>query len=126
MIADRGVRTHREGPSVRSSAGVDFPEVVLKHRRSDASLWFYDRGRTEAAFEAASTPGTAPELSGLRGRNYALLVTFRQAPSRRDARARVFPCDPRGKPLGPGVDGVARALPAGAECERAPAALDGN
>ena len=29
MIAHRGVRTHRDGPSVRSSAGIDFPEVVL-------------------------------------------------------------------------------------------------
>ena len=43
---------------------------------------------------------------------------------RSDARARVFPCDPRGKPLGPGVEGRVRVLPAGVECDRAEAALD--
>jgi hypothetical protein len=36
----------------------------------------------------------------------------------------VFPCDPRGKPLGPGVEGTARILEDAQECERAEAALD--
>lgn len=128
--------------------------MALKHRLSDASYRFYDRGRHKAAFEAAAKAGTAPDFSGLQRSKYALLVTFRKdgtaVPTpvwfallddehfvvrteertakvrrlRRDARARVFPSDPRGKPLGPGVEGVARVLPAGAESERAEAALD--
>ena len=36
----------------------------------------------------------------------------------------MFPCDPRGKPLGPGVEGTARVLEARGECEQAEAALD--
>jgi uncharacterized protein len=43
---------------------------------------------------------------------------------RRDPRARVFTCDPRGKPLGPGVEGMARILEDAQDCERAEAALD--
>jgi uncharacterized protein len=43
---------------------------------------------------------------------------------RSDPRVRVFPCDPRGKPLGPGVEGIARISQAREECERAEAALD--
>lgn len=130
--------------------------MALKHRLSDASYWFYDRSRHKTAFEAAAQPGTAPDFSGLRRQKYALLVTFRKdrtaVPTpvwfallddrrvvlsteertakvrriRRDRRARVFPCDPRGKPLGPGVEGMARILPAGDECDRAEAALDSH
>lgn len=88
----------------------------------------------------AAQPGRAPDFSGLDDRKYALLVTFRRdgtaVPTpvwfallddrrfvtrteertakvrriRRDPRARVIPCDPRGKPLGLGVDGTARLL----------------
>ena len=43
---------------------------------------------------------------------------------RRDPRARVFPCDPRGKPLGPGVECSGRILAPGDESQRAEAALD--
>ena len=43
---------------------------------------------------------------------------------RRDSRARVFPCDPRGKPLGPGVEATARVLAAEEERGLAEAALD--
>jgi uncharacterized protein len=43
---------------------------------------------------------------------------------RRDPQARVFPCDPRGKPLGPGVENTARILENTEDCERAEAALD--
>jgi PPOX class probable F420-dependent enzyme len=128
--------------------------VALKHRLSDASYWFYDRSRHKTAFETAAQPGTAPDFSLLHGHKYALLVTFRgdgtAVPTpvwfglrddrrfvvrteertakvrriRRDPRARVFPCDPRGKPLGPGVEGTARILSGEEECEQAEAALD--
>ena len=128
--------------------------MALKHRLADASYWLYGRARHETAFESAAQPGTASDFSGLRGHKYALLVTFRNdgtaVPTpvwfallddhrfvtrteertakvgrvRRDPRARVFPCDPRGKPLGPGVDGTARILTATEDCERAEAALD--
>jgi len=128
--------------------------VALKHRLADASYWVYDRMRHRSAFESAVQPGTVSDFSGLEGREYALLVTFRKngtaVPTpvwfallderrfvtrteertakvgriRRDPHARVIPCDPRGKPLGPGVDGTARILEPGEECERAEAALD--
>jgi PPOX class probable F420-dependent enzyme len=128
--------------------------MALKHRLADASYWFYDRARHKTAFESAVEPGTAPDFAGLKGHKYALLVTFRgdgtAVPTpvwfallddrrlvtsseertakvrriRRDPRARVFPCDPRGKPLGPGVEGTARILDDAQDCERAEAALD--
>lgn len=128
----------------------------LKHRLADVSYWVYDHGRHKAAFAAAAEPGTARDFSGLRDHEYALLVTFRKdgtaVPTpvwfallddghfvtateertakvrrlRRDPRARVFPCDPRGKPLGPGVEGAARILERGPESDRAEAALDGH
>jgi uncharacterized protein len=128
--------------------------MALKHRLADASHWFYDRARDKTAFESAAQPGTASDFSGLQAHKYALLVTFRKdgtaVPTpvwfgllddrrfvarteartakvrriHRDPRARVFPCDPRGKPLGRGVEGTARILNAPEECERAEAALD--
>jgi PPOX class probable F420-dependent enzyme len=128
--------------------------MALKNRLADASYRFYDRSRHGSAFEFADQPGTAPDFSGLDGHKYAVLVTFRKdgtaVPTpvwfalldhrrfitsteertakvrriRRDPRARVFPCDPRGKPLGPGVEGTARVLETREECERAEAALD--
>jgi PPOX class probable F420-dependent enzyme len=126
----------------------------LKHRLVDASYWFYGHVRHKTAFEAAARPGTAPDFSSLQGHKYALLVTFRSdgtaVPTpvwfallddrhfvtrteertakvrriRRDPRARVFACDPRGKPLGLGVEGSARILQTREECERAEEALD--
>jgi uncharacterized protein len=128
--------------------------VALKHRLADASYWVYDRSRHKTAFEAAAQSGTAPDFSGFENHKYALLVTFRKdgtaVPTpvwfalldghrfiasteertakvrriRRDPRARVFPCDPRGKPLGPGVEGTARVLATKEECAEAEAALD--
>lgn len=128
--------------------------MALKHRLADSSYWVYDHVRHRTAFEAAARTGTATDFSPLHPHRYALLVTFRKdgtaVPTpvwfallddrrfvtrteertakvrriRRDPRARVFPCDPRGKPLGPGVEGTVRILPAGEECERAEAALD--
>jgi uncharacterized protein len=128
--------------------------MALKQGLADASYWVYDRMRHKAAFESAAQPGTASDFAGLHGHKYALLVTFRRdgtaVPTpvwfallddhrlvfrseertakvrrvRRDPRARVFPCDPRGKPLGPGIEGTARILRAAEECEGAEAALD--
>jgi uncharacterized protein len=128
--------------------------VTLKHRLADASYWVYDRMRHKAAFDSAAEPGTAPDFAGLREHKYALLVTFRRdgtaVPTpvwfallddrrfvthteertakvrriRRDPRARVFPCDPRGKPLGPGVEATGRILETAAEREQAEAGLD--
>jgi PPOX class probable F420-dependent enzyme len=128
--------------------------MALKQRIADVSYWFYGRVRDKAAFESAAQPGTAGDFSGLAGRKYALLVTFRRdgtpVPTpvwfallddrhfvtstegrtakvrriRHDPRVRIFPADPRGKPLGPGVEGTARLLTAPQECERAEEALD--
>jgi uncharacterized protein len=127
--------------------------MALRHRLADASYWFYDRFRHKSAFEAASQPCTATDFSGLEGKKYAVLVTFRKdgtpVPTpvwfgldggcfvvsteartakvkriRRDPRVRVFPSDPRGKPLGPGVECTARILDTEAEREQAEAALD--
>jgi len=128
--------------------------MALKHRIADASYRFYDRARHATAFEAAAEPGTAPDFSRFHGHKYALLVTFKRdgtaVPTpvwfallddrhlvvhteertakvrrmRRDPRVRVLPCDPRGKPLGPGVEGTPRILTAADECLRAEAALD--
>jgi PPOX class probable F420-dependent enzyme len=130
------------------------PGVALKHCLADVSYRFLDRMRHKAAFDSAELAGTAPDFAGLRDRKHALLITFRKDGSavptpvwfallddrrlvvsaeertakvrriRRDPRARVVPCDPRGKPLGPGVDASARVLVAEDECERAAAALD--
>src|SRR5687768_16770370 len=116
--------------------------MAIRHRIADATYWFYDRARHRTAFESAAQTGTAPDFSGLREHKYALLITFRKdgtpVPTpvwfalvddrhlvlnteertakvrriRRDPRARVIPCDPRGKVLGPGVDGTARLLSA--------------
>src|SRR3954447_1386774 len=128
--------------------------MALKRRLADASYWLYDRVRHKTALESAAQPGTALDFSGLEGHKYAALVTFRRdgtaVPTpvwfalvddrhfvarteertakvrriRRDPRARIFPCDPRGKPLGPGIEGTGRILQAREECERAEEALD--
>jgi PPOX class probable F420-dependent enzyme len=128
--------------------------VALKRRLADASYRFLDRMRHKTAFESAGRPGSAEDFAGLHGRKHALLVTFRKdgtaVPTpvwfaliddrrlvvnaeertakvrriRRDPRAHVFPCDPRGKVLGPGVEATARVLAAEQDCERAEAAID--
>jgi PPOX class probable F420-dependent enzyme len=128
--------------------------MVVKHRLADASYRVYDRARHQSAFAAASERGTAPDFSGFEGKKYAVLVTFRKdgtpVPTpvwfallddrrlvtstdrrtakvrriRRDPRVRVFPSDPRGKPLGPAVEGTARILEAASERGQAEEALD--
>jgi PPOX class probable F420-dependent enzyme len=128
--------------------------MALKHRMADASYWVYDRMRHKTAFDSAARPGTAQDFAELRGHKYALLVTIRRdgtvVPTpvwfgliddrrlvihteertakvrriRRDPRARVLPCDPRGKPLGPAVEATGRILADEQECEQAEAALD--
>lgn len=128
--------------------------MAIKHRVADASYWVYDRMRHKSAFESAAQTGTAEDFAGLREHRYALVVTFRRdgtaVPTpvwfallddrrlvthteertakvrriRRDPRARVYPCDPRGKPLGPGVEATGRILEADDERELAEAALD--
>ena len=128
--------------------------MVVKHRLADASYWLYDRSRHSSAFAAAAEPGTAHDFSGFADNKYAALVTFRKdgtpvptpvwfalldngrfvtctdgrtakvSRMRRDQRARVFPSDPRGKPLGPAVEGTARILEAPEECRQAEEALD--
>src|SRR3954468_4072520 len=125
----------------------------IQRRLADVTYRVYDRVRSEDAFDSAASAGTATGFAAMHGRRYALLVTFRRdgtpVPTpvwfallderrlvihteertgkvrrlRRDPRARVFPCGPRGQPLGPGVDGTARILTDPAECERAEAAL---
>jgi len=138
----------------RCLSGRRFPDVKLKHRLADASYWLYDRARHRAAFDSAAQPGTAADFSAMHGHKYALLVTFRSDGSavptpvwfallddrhlvtqteertakvrriRHNPRARVLPCDPRGKPLGPGVDAAVRIIQSREERERAEAALD--
>jgi uncharacterized protein len=128
--------------------------MALKRRLLDGSYWVYDRMRHKTAFESAARPGTAQDFAGLHGQKYALLVTFRKdltpvptpvwfalldddrlvthteertAKVRRigrNPRVRVYPSDPRGKPLGPGIEGTARVLGTADEREQAEAALD--
>jgi PPOX class probable F420-dependent enzyme len=114
--------------------------MVVKHRVADLSYRMYDRFRHSSAFAAAARPGTARDFAGFSDSEYAVLVTFRRdgtpVPTpvwfalvddrhfvagtdertakvrriRNDPRVRVFPSDPRGKPLGPAVEGTARVL----------------
>ena len=117
----------------------------------DKYVW--DRIRDRRASEVTSgVPGTFEEL---KGRKYALVVTFKRngeavpTPTwfglgedgnvymhtfadswkvkriSRDQRALVAPCDPRGKPIGAAIEGRARALPEG-EWARAERAIAAN
>lgn len=130
--------------------------VGLRTSFNDLSYRFYDRVRHRDAFRVAAVPGeTAADLTGLRGRKYAVLVSNRRdgtpVPTpvwfglddagriyvhteertakvrriRRDPQVRVFPSDPRGKPLGPAVECTARIVDA-AEEARAEATIAAN
>jgi uncharacterized protein len=123
-------------------------------RISNAQNKFFDSIRSKKASEAATKPGSAPDLSALTGRDYALLVTFKKdgtpVPTpvwfgladdklyvrsesdtakvkriRNDPHVRVGPCTMRGKPLGPLTEARARIV-APAEEEQAEAALQAN
>ncbi len=128
--------------------------MAPRHRLADASYRVYDRVRHKRAFETAARPGTASDFSGCADHKYAVLVTFRKdgtaVPTpvwfgligdrrfvlstekrtlkvsriRRNPSVRVFPSDPRGKPLGPCVEGTARILETEEDRARAEAALD--
>jgi len=115
---------------------------------------FLDRMRDAGAFRVAGEAGTAPDLSGLAGHRYCLLVTFRRSGEpiptpvwfglgdghayfntrernakvkriRRDPHVRVAPCSIRGKPLGPLAEGRARVV-AEEEETKAEAAIRSN
>jgi uncharacterized protein len=128
--------------------------MALRQRLADATYWVFDHSRHKSAFEAGAGPCTATDFSGFHGEKYALLVTFRPdgtavptpvwfgllddrrlvarteertAKVRRvrgTPRARVFPSDSRGKPLGPGVEGTVRILETDEERYQAETALD--
>ena len=102
----------------------------------------FDRMRDKRAFTLDETNAIDGDLSSLRGRPYALLVTFRRSgeamPSpvwfgvddegrvyvktrndagkvkrlRNDARALLAPSNSRGKPTGPAIRATGRELPA--------------
>ena len=125
--------------------GVRFGKALDKY------VW--DRTRHPRAAEVTSgVPGT---FDALKGRKYALLVTFKRdgeampTPTwfglgedgnfymqtfadawkvkriARDPRALVAPSDPRGKPLGQAIEGRARVLPE-SEWDRAESAIQAN
>jgi uncharacterized protein len=117
----------------------------------DRYVW--DRVRDRRASEVTS--GVLGSFEALKGRKYALVVTFKRngeavpTPTwfglgddgnvythtfadswkvkriARDPRVLVAPCDPRGKPLGPAIEGRARVLP-NADWERAESAIAAN
>jgi uncharacterized protein len=117
----------------------------------DKYLW--DRMRDTRASEVTS--GVPGRFEALKDRKYALLVTFKRSGEAvptatwfglsdegnvythtfadswkvkrisRDPRVLVAPCDARGKPLGPAIEGRARVLPR-AEWERAERAIAAN
>jgi PPOX class probable F420-dependent enzyme len=126
---------------------------VIK-RLANLQYRFYDWMRHKRAFELAAKPGAASDLEGFRDHHYCLVVTFKRSGEpvptpvlfgaangrlyfRTDAdvskvkrlgndpHVRVGPCNWRGKPLGPLVEGTARVLPA-SENERAYAVLKAN
>jgi uncharacterized protein len=117
----------------------------------DKYLW--DRMRDRRASEVTSgVPGT---FESLKGRKYALVVTFKRSGEAvptptwfglsdhgnvythtfadswkvkrisRDPRTLVAPCDARGKPSGPAIEGRARVLPR-TDWERAERAIAAN
>lgn len=108
---------------------------------------FYDRMRHRDALRVAREQGTASNLDAFRGHHYCLVVTFKRSGDpiptpvlfgtadgrlyfrtdadvtkvkriRNNSHVRIGPCNWRGKPLGPLVEGTARILPR-SENERA-------
>ena len=115
---------------------------------------FYDRMRHRDASRVAQEPGQGVGLDVFDGRHYCLVVTFKRSGDpvptpvlfgvaggklyfrtesdvnkikrlRNNPHVRVGPCNWRGKPLGPLVEGAARVLPA-SENERTYDVLKSN
>jgi uncharacterized protein len=114
--------------------------LTLLERFNDTQYRFLDAIRHKQALDAARSPGTASDFSHFRGERVALVVTFkrsgdpvptpvnfglddegtlyfrseRRVPKIRrienDPHVRVCPCNFRGKPTGPVVEGRARVL----------------
>jgi PPOX class probable F420-dependent enzyme len=126
----------------------------LSQRIADLQYRALDRLRDRRALEVAGQPGSAANLSGLRGARQCLVVTFKRSGEpvptpvnfglasgrlyfrseprsakvkriRRDPHVRVGPCNLRGRPAGAMVEATARVL-SGEAAERADAALAGN
>ena len=115
----------------------------------------YDRVRHRDASKAGREEPLAGDFESLRGHKHCLVVTFRRNGEpiatpmwfglgddgrayvrtdrgslklkriANDPRVRVAPCTPRGKPLGPPVEGTARLVPDGEEAH-AERALQSN
>jgi PPOX class probable F420-dependent enzyme len=113
--------------------------MTLAERLSDASYRVYGAIRHRGSWELADGPAQARGFDHLRGRKYALLITYRRngegVPTPvwfglRDGKAymhteprtakvkriranptvRLAPCTMRGKPLGPAAEGTARIV----------------
>jgi uncharacterized protein len=120
--------------------------VSIAVRAGKAMDKVYLRMRHPRAFEVTS--GAPGSFEMLRGHKYALIVTFRRngtavpTPTwfgagsdgadagkvkriRNNPRTLLAPCNARGKPLGPAVEGRARVLPP-EEWQRAETVVQGN
>ena len=128
--------------------------MTVGERLAAASNRFYLRLRDRDAWTIAQGEPAASNFDALQGHKYCLLVTYRGSGEpvptpvwfgladgkvyvrsethvgkvkriRANGRARVAPCNFRGKPLGPAAEGRARILSPEEE-ERAEAALSAN
>ena len=128
--------------------------MTVGERLAAASNRFYLRIRDPDAWRIAEGKPGASDFSALEGHKYCLLMTYRSSGEpvpapvwfgladgkvyvrtethvgkvkriRANGRARVAPCNFRGKPLGPAAEGRARVLSPEEE-ERAEAALAAN
>jgi len=115
--------------------------MSMKERVGHAMDRMFDRMRHRDAFQLGFEGSTLGTFDGLRGKKYAVLVTFRRngeaVPSpvwvavddagrayvrtmqasgkvkraQHDARVLLAPASARGRPSGPAVQGIARVLP---------------
>ncbi len=126
--------------------------MSVAERVADGWNALLNRIRHPAADRAEA--GSAPDFSSLAGQKYVLVVTYRRSGEgvptpvwagvaggklyfrsekrvgkikriRANSRVLAAPCDMRGKPLGPGVHGIARLLSASEE-PTAEAAIQAN
>jgi uncharacterized protein len=147
----RRAKAHRQA----ARAGSGQPALPLPSRIMAQQYKLYDRMRHTRAFEVAREQGTARDMAAFQGARQALIVTFKRSGEpvptpvnfglsdegklyfrsephvakvrrlRRDPHVRVCPCNSRGKPLGPLVEGQARVLP-NSENERAYSVIASN